>query len=134
MELNILKKNLLNNSFLKLYALCVGYSIWYCLSTLVPVTYRFTIPLSFYGSHTSDSILDAPEYITVSLAAYKKDFYALNKENLAFHINSDNLVQGNNTIPTTQNHLSLPDRYTLVHAHPAYLTITKQPKDTVSNA
>ena len=134
MELSVLKKNLLNNSFLKLYALCVGYSIWSSLSTLVPTTCSFTVPLCFYGNSTGNTLLDAPEYVTIHLAAYKKDLYALTPESLAFHVNSDELTFGINRIPTTHNHLFLPDRYKLVHCNPAYITVSKQSKDSTHHA
>ena len=123
MELH-LKKTLLNNLFLKIYAFLVGCSIWYSLSALYPINYTLKIPVRLHGNMDELQVI-APQYIDITIEGYKQDLYTLERMNLAFHVNCDTLAWGQNTIPTTHKNLFLPRHYKLLHCNPADIIITK---------
>lgn len=123
MKIINLKTLFLTNAPIIIISLFLGYSFWYIASYDQTVVLQFDIPLCFAGS-TDSYTLDAPENIHITLKGKRADIYALEKESLAAHINTNKLSPGKHGLVITEQHLFLPKSVTLVQYKPANLTIT----------
>lgn len=114
-----LKKIVTNKPILKINALILGSCFWYFLGQLRPLEITRTIPLAFYGNQTEP--IEAPETIEVCLKGFRKDFYAIDLTELAFHINSESLKKGKNYCLITDEDLFLPPGIKLLHCNPSHV-------------
>lgn len=123
MKITDLKILFLTNAPVVIISLFLGYSFWYIASYDQTVVLQFNVPLCFAGS-INNCTLDAPEKIDITLKGKRADIYALEKESLAAHINTNKLLPGKHGIVITEQHLFLPKSVTLVQYKPTNLTIT----------
>ena len=122
MKLGLLKKILPSNLNLKILSLFIGFSLWYWLIQITPVSYTFTIPICF-DDDVSYSTCSA-DAISVTLLNSKYNFYELDKENIAFHVTKNDLSLGKNILPIDATKLLLPLSFKLIDCCPATITIT----------
>lgn len=125
-----LKNMYLSNAPLAIISLLLGYSFWYIASYDHRVSLQLTVPLCF--SELSEKyVIDAPEKIAVKLTAKRSEFYALDRNTLAAHINIDKLLPGKHGIVLAEHHLFLPKNIALTQYKPANLCITISSKQTI---
>jgi len=116
-----LKILFLSNIPLAIISLYLGYSFWYIASYDQTIMLQLNVPLCF--SEHKNHLINAPEIINVTLAGKRSDLYALEKESLAIHINTNKLLPGKHDIIVADQHLFLPKNVRLVQYKPANLTI-----------
>lgn len=116
-----IKQQLLNNLSLKVLALVFGYIFWTTMSERHVTQVTLNAPVSFF--HQEGLVLDAPEAISVTLAAPRKKLYGLTRD-LALHIDAQKLTQGKNTVRITEQNLFLPPSVKLIHYTPEKIAIT----------
>src|SRR3990172_9535257 len=102
------KKNVWRNAPLKVISLILGYTFWYIFGNSHTCTAWITVPLCFYNVPTAQTVR-APETISVKIAGKRADLRALDPEQLAIHINAQELQQGRNLITITNDALFLPN-------------------------
>jgi hypothetical protein len=100
-----LKNSLTTKLTLKTAAFILGFSFWYILSQFRAIELSYTVPLIFYDNKTH--VLEAPETVTVCLKGYKSDFYNLDLNELAVHLNAKLLHEGKNFVQITEKHFYL---------------------------
>ncbi len=81
-----------------------------------------SVPLCFITSE--NSLITAPEKITVTLKGRRTDLYTLDTTTLAAHINTKHLPSGTHGIIIKENHLFLPHTITLARYAPSNIMIT----------
>ncbi len=118
-----LTKLITNKYNLAISSTIIGFCFWYFLSTMRPHEIMIKIPLSFYGEKSETCIIDTFESITVCLKGLKKDFYNLQFNNLAIHINADTLQEGKNNISISSEHLFLPHEIKLINCKPSNIVV-----------
>jgi YbbR domain-containing protein len=117
-------KNLfLSNAALKIICLFFGYSFWYVASYDHVITFSTSVPLCFTALNNTYDIT-APEKISITIKGKRSALYALEKDNLAAHININELLPGKHSIIITKQHLFLPKSVMLVDYKPSNLTVT----------
>ncbi len=117
-----LKHLFLANAPLLSISFLLGYSFWYIASYNHLVSLQLTIPLCF--SELPDTYtIQAPEKIGVTLTAKRSDFYSIEKETLAAHININKLLPGKHGIILQEQHLFLPKNIALTRYKPSNLCI-----------
>ena len=117
-----LKNLFLANAPLGIISLLLGYSFWYIASYNHIVSLQVTIPLCF-SEITPTQNIQAPEKITVTLMGKRSDLYALEKNTLAAHISTNELLPGKHGIILTERHLFLPKNIVLTNYKPSNLCI-----------
>jgi hypothetical protein len=111
------------NLLLKLFSLLAGTLLWYIISSSHVISMNYTVPLCFYGN-TEHITITAPETITITLAGKRSDLRALQLNELALHINADELGWGEQPLEPTTQKLFLPSSIKLVQWKPTNLSIT----------
>lgn len=130
MKLSI--KNLLEtNLSLKIVSLLFGVSFWAIFTTWHNSSLTTQVPICFYGSNEK-RIVDSPETVTVELSGKRSDLLNLDLENLAVHVNSDELIAGENLIELSHEKLFLPCGVKLVHYFPSNPIITITDKEIIA--
>ncbi len=117
------KNKLLRNIPLKIISFICGYMFWYLLSGAHTVTIWKKVPLCFYAV-PSNWTINSPETVEIQLSGKRAQLYTLSHDNLAIHINAQNLQVGKQPITITNNKLFLPDTIKLVNCIPSNLFIT----------
>ena len=85
-------KNLLAaNVVLKVLSLIGGFSVWVILGQMMVTSVWFSIPVSFYNIELISIV--APETILVHLAGKRMDLRALDTQQLALHLDGNQLKQ-----------------------------------------
>lgn len=123
MKTLLLRKLFCSNALLKIICLLFGYSFWYIASFDHTITLQVNVPLCFTATAENYQI-NAPETIDVTIKGKRSDLYALEKETLAAHVNTNDLLPGNHGIMITEQHLFLPKNITLVHYKPSNLSLS----------
>jgi len=123
----LLKKILCSNAPLKAVALTLGYSFWHILGHGNAINIWLEMPLSFYEvpEHVT---LHAPDTVAINLTGKRSDFYNLDKNKLAVHINAHKLLPGYNNISITAETLLLPDTIKLIDYKPSNILIEVKKK------
>ena len=118
-----LKTIVTKNTPLKVCSFILGYSIWSVFSNLHTTTQEFTVPLCCYRlpEHLE---FNAPETINIVLSGKKNQLANINTQELAVHIQADDLALGTNPIAVTDATLFLPESIKLVHYSPVPVIIT----------
>jgi len=116
------KKHLWSNAPLKVISLILGYTFWYIFGNSHISTAWINVPLCFYNVANTQTV-HAPEKISVKIAGKRSDLRALDAEQLAIHINAQNLQNGRNLITITDEALFLPNSIKLVHYTPSNPTV-----------
>jgi YbbR domain-containing protein len=112
-------RNLLEtNLSLKIVALIFGTSFWIVCGARYNSTVELSVPLCFYGDVHNKKV-ECLDEITVAISGKRADLRALNTENLALHINLDELVVGDHLVEVTSEKLFLPNHIKLVHCVPS---------------
>lgn len=117
-----IKKILLNNAPLKVISFILGFTLWYTFSQSNMTEFWITVPLCFHSTPESYQI-EAPENVSIKLAGKRSDLYAIDTNNLAIYINTQNLSTGINTLTLTNRDLFLPDTIKLINYRPTPITI-----------
>ncbi|MDP3889560.1 MAG: hypothetical protein Q8Q25_03400 [bacterium] len=118
-----IRKLLLSNASLKVLSFIFGYTLWYIFSNEQVITVWKTVPLCFY-SVPSQWTITGPDSVSIQLTGKRSHIYTLERENLAAHINTQNLQPGEQCIKLTSDTLFLPDSIKLVHYVPSNLHVT----------
>lgn len=128
-----LQKTNRNNTPLKCIALVIGYTFWYIFGSSHTTTVQLSVPLCFYNLAAYHTI-SAPESILVKIAGKRSDIRAVAVDQLAVHIDAEELHDGRNLITITHHNLLLPECIKLVHYVPSNPTVellqTKQIQET----
>lgn len=82
-----------------------------------------TVPLCFYGT-SEDKEVRAPESVAVTLSGKREDLIALDLNNIALHINMEELRMGDNLIEVSTEKLFLPSTVKVVHWSPLNPVVT----------
>lgn len=122
------KNQLTSNLTLKIISLMLGYGLWLLLSQSRTAELWADVPVCFYNVPAQIQI-NAPETISVQLVGHRSDLYALDNENLAFHIDGELLHVGENLLPVSREALFLPHCIKLVNYAPIPTIITVQHKE-----
>lgn len=112
-----LKSILESNLSLKVMSFFLGIGFWCIYSAFHPTSINVDVPVCFYGRADGKDI-EAPETINVKLMGKRTDFYNLDLTNIALHINTDELVPGEQVIEVSDEKLFLPKNIKLVHCSP----------------
>lgn len=115
--MTMLRNILANKPILKINSCILGCCFWYLFSQFRPIKITFSAPLTFYEN--DQDVIEAPETIKVCLQGYKKDFYALDLQSLAIHINCNELHEGKNYLNINHKNLFLPSSIKLLHYIPS---------------
>lgn len=118
-----LKTVITTRYILKISAFILGFSFWYILSQSRPIEITSTIPLTFYGNNVLPEQLETLDTVNICIKGYKADFYDLDFENLAVHINADTLHIGKNYIQVLHENLFLPHHIKLLHCNPSNVVV-----------
>lgn len=110
-----------NSLTLKLLSLFAGIGLWSVIGKIHTTTRTLQVPVTFYGPQKN---MEAPEYVTVLLAGKRADLYAIDTKSLALHINTDDLVCGENVLMPSTEQLFLPAQIKLVHWKPINAVVT----------
>ena len=114
---------LCNNILLKAGSFIGALIFWYFFSGIHPTTISVAIPVCFYGS-TQHQHIDAPEEVTVVLAGKRNYLRNLTQNDLALHINVQELHTGKQSLDLSNAQLFLPESIKLVHYVPSPLIVT----------
>ncbi len=130
MEVSI-KEILSSNIILKISSLIIGFLLWHLLSQSQYYTMQLDIPLSFYSVDKQYSI-EAPETINITLSGKRSHLSVIDMNNLAIHIDGQQLHLEQNMIAIDTQHLFLPKTIKLLHYSPSTIVITvNEKKDTL---
>lgn len=119
-------KSAFNNPTLKIASGIIGYGIWFMLSQSQQTQLIVEVPLCFYNQPQHLTI-NSPENIMISLSGKRTDLFALDRANLAIHINAAELTLGNHALEISSKTLFLPSRIKLVHYSPINALIAVNP-------
>lgn len=122
---HIIKKALTTNIALKIVSIMLGYALWNTVSQQQTVTVSHDVPLYFYNMPQSYHI-NAPETVTIALEGKKKYLKLLAPEQLAIHINGQELHIGEQPLIMNEKKLFLPEIIKLVNYSPTVITIDAQ--------
>jgi len=102
---------------LKCMALILGFFLWLFISSLHKATLWIEVPVSFYNQQ--DRVITyAPETVHVQLSGYRNAIRAIDCQQLAVHIDAQELHAGKNILAIKNNHLLLPDSISVVNYCP----------------
>jgi hypothetical protein len=118
-----LKKITLTKSILNIIALILGYSLWSILSQKTISSRFIEIPLCFYNT-TQHTNLEAPEFVAVTLSGSRINLKNLDINQLALHVNAQNLSSGPNLIVPDRHNLLLPETINVLHYKPTNIMVT----------
>lgn len=102
---------------LKIISLILGYTFWYILSSSHTSTAWINIPLCFYNIPEQKSV-NAPEGLSVKIAGKRSELRMLDLDELAIHIDAEQLRDGRNVLAITPETIFLPEQIKLVHYSP----------------
>jgi hypothetical protein len=109
-----------SNITLKVLSLIMGYTFWFIWSQTQTMSYDLDVPLCVYNIPESAQF-DAPEKVKIQLAGKLRDFYNLDLDTLAIHIDGATLHEGTNQCVVKNEQLFVPDAFKMVHATPNIL-------------
>ena len=113
---------ILSNAPLKIVSLILGFACWYIISQYQTVT--ILIPVSLCFDDVSENVtVYGPELVHVTITGKRIDLYALDKDQLAAHINVRGLSTGTHGIELNAGSLFLPSTIKLVHYNPSNIVI-----------
>ncbi len=121
MILGLVQKLTRYNLNLKIISLLIGFSIWYMFIHLIPAQYSYNIPICFDDEIDAQCSTDS---ITITLLSSKWNFYTLDKNNLAVHINKNDISDKKNIIHVRAEKLLLPVSFKLIDCCPSTIIIT----------
>ncbi len=112
-----------NNLTLKAVSLIMGYTFWFIWSQSQTISYDLDVPLCVYNVPESAQF-QAPEKVKVKLAGKLQDFYNLDLDNLAIHVDGSTLHTGSNQCVVKNEQLFVPDAIKMVHYAPSNILIS----------
>ena len=122
-----LQKTLANKHSLRINSILIGFLLWSILGSMHSTTITVQVPLCFYdGQQNTVTLTDAPEFITITLKGARSDLRAIDFNNLAVHVDTENFKKNKNGIILTNKNLFLPKQVKLVHYSPMNLMLTKE--------
>ncbi len=117
------RKNLANNSILKVFALIFGYAFWLILAKNQVIEINHQIPLTFYLPE-SNLNLTGPTNLTIGLLASRLNLQKLDLKTIGAHIDTSNLKKpGIYPISITNDHIFLPNYVKLLYYTPVMINI-----------
>lgn len=111
-------------NFTKITALLLGYTIWLFGSNYQWITQRYTIPICF--SQENERTIQAPESVSIKISGPRNQMHHLNHTDLAVHIDTSSLKDGNHEIMLSSSNLFLPETLKLVELIPATISCNIQ--------
>lgn len=103
----------------------LGYALWNIVSQQQTIIISREAPLYFYNIPQSYHV-NAPETVTISLEGKKKYLKLLSSEQLAIHINGQELHIGEQPLIMNEKKLFLPEIIKLVNYSPTVISIDTQ--------
>jgi len=100
----------------------IGATLWAILTESHQTQLQVNVPVCFYNVPEQCSI-KAPERVMVTLMGKITDLRHLIVDELAIHINAEQLAPGLNSIDMTSQHLLLPPTINLVKYKPIHLLL-----------
>lgn len=128
-----LKNLITSNAPLKIVSCILGYTFWFIFGHAQTIKTELTVPLCFYGASQNVSI-QAPETVRIELSGKRTIMQSIELENIAVHINAQELAAGSNPIAITQESLFLPDSIKLIHYSPAQIVVTVQHNQPIQDS
>jgi hypothetical protein len=122
-----------NNLTLKALSLIMGYTFWFVWSQTQTMSYTLNVPLCVYNTPETAQF-QAPEKVKVQLAGTLQDFYNLDLDNLAIHVDGSTLHEGNNRCVVNNEQLFVPDNIKMIHYAPSNITISYNDTPTTTPA
>ena len=120
-----LKRALTTNIALKIVSIVLGYALWNIVSQQQTIVISREALLYFYNIPQSYHV-NAPETVTISLEGKKKYLKLLSSEQLAIHINGQELHIGEQPLIMNEKKLFLPEIIKLVNYSPTVISIDTQ--------
>ncbi len=125
------KKTTWRNTSLKIISLLLGYTFWYIFGHSHTSTAWITVPLCFYNV-PKHNVIKGPEAVSLKITGKRSVLRALDIEQLAIHINVEQLHEGKNLLAFNEDSIFLPESIKLVHYSPSNPTIELLPDDRTS--
>lgn len=122
----LLKKTILSNLTIKIFALIIGYCLWSFLGDIYLQTSTIKVPICFYDVPDEKEIIAHPESITIQIRGKRSDLKQC--DDLAFHINAKSLAPGQHAIAPSEDQLFLPKTVNMVHYKPLAINLTVNQK------
>lgn len=116
------KKTMWRNTSLKISALLFGYTFWYVFGQSHTSSAWITVPLCFYNV-PKQTVIKGPETISLKIIGKRSELRLLDIDQLAIHINAEELTQGKNLLTITEKSILLPEPIKLVHYSPSNPTV-----------
>ena len=98
-------------------AFILGFFLWLFISSLHKTTLWVEVPVSFYNQHDT-TIINAPETIQIQLSGYRNNIRTIDLNQLAVHIDAQELYEGKNPLKIKAHNLFLPDLISVVNYSP----------------
>lgn len=114
-----------SNIFLKFTSFITALLLWNMLNNFISSTMWISAPLCFYNMKKNFTI-EAPEIISIQLKGKKSIIDQIKNEQIAVHINAQNLNFGINPYIITSENLLLPPSISLIDYKPRKLLINLQ--------
>jgi len=118
-----LKILITNNLTLKVISLIMGFTFWFTWSDKQATSCRVDVPLCVYNVPET-AHFDAPETVKVELSGKLEDFYNLDLNNLAVHIDASTLHEGSNQCIVNNEQLLVPGDIKMTHCVPSNILIS----------
>jgi hypothetical protein len=104
---------------------CLLGILWWSIASEAHKAYQtFTIPLCFYNMEKK--MVQAPDTLSITLSGKKSQLRALNRSDVAAHINAAILPKKTSVLVLKKEHLLLPQTINLVSYSPSNPLITVQ--------
>ncbi len=120
------KKTMWRNTSLKITALLFGYTLWYAFGQSHTSSAWITVPLCFYNV-PKEVVIKGPETISLKIIGKRSELRLLDIDQLAIHINAEELAHGKNLLTFTEKSILLPEPIKLVHYSPSNPTVELVP-------
>ena len=117
-----LKKIFLSNVQIKLFSLILAYAGWSLINKSHTDDIWTDVPVCFYETEKGMKIACA-DTVKMNLSGKRSDLRSLNIEDIAIHIDSRTLAQGENTITLSERQVMLPETIKVTGWAPSHLEV-----------
>jgi YbbR domain-containing protein len=122
-----------HNATLKVISLIIGYGLWWTLSQSHPATMTVTIPVCV-DTTSAQHNYDVPETVHVTVTGKRSTLSTIDFDNLALHVDGQQLHEGKNPVALCSTNLFLPEQVNVVHYWPTPITVTVTPASQQSES
>lgn len=112
-----------NSLFVKISALCMGYSLWFYAGQVYPSSQWVEVPLCFYNVPARMRI-QAPETVSIELTGKRMHLRTLDLNSLAIHVNTQEYTLGKQAYSVTPRDVFLPTSIEITACKPPVISIT----------